>query len=98
MRNKLRADASLESVDIDRSVRMARGSDVEGIAWAATRPDAVMVSNEAPELAEVSLKDGRRLRTIKLPPTLAQTVRNQGLESLTYATDGKSLWTANERA
>ena len=98
MRIKLRPDASLESVDIDRSVRMAKGSDVEGIAWTASRPDAAMVSTEAPELVEVSLKDGRRLRTIKLPPTLAQTVRNQGLESLTYATDGKSLWTANERA
>jgi hypothetical protein len=98
LRVELGADASLESVAVERAVRMSKGSDFEGIAWAAARPDAVMVSTEAPELIEVSLKDGRRVRTIKLPPTLGQIVRNQGLESLTYSTDGKSLWTANERA
>jgi len=98
LRIVVRPDASLESVNIDRAVQMSKGSDCEGIAWTAARPDAVMVSTEAPELAEVSLIDGRRLRTITLPPTLARTVRNQGLESLTYSINGKSLWTANERA
>jgi hypothetical protein len=98
LRIKTRRDGSLESVAIDRTVPVPKGSDFEGIAWTSARPEAVTVSTEAPEIVEVSLKDGRRMRSIKLPPTLSQTVRNQGLESLTYSTDGKSLWTANERA
>ena len=98
LRIALRADGSLESVNVDRAVQMSKGSDCEGVAWTRARPDGIVVSTEAPELMEVSVKDGRRLRSIELPPTLAHTVKNQGLESLTYSVDGKSLWTANERA
>jgi hypothetical protein len=57
-----------------------------------------MVSTEAPEVVEVSLKDGRGQRAMKLPRVFEQIVRNQGLESLTYSADGNTLWTANERA
>ncbi len=98
LRLDTRPDGSLAAVAIDRTVQMKKGSDFEGVAWTASRPDAVMVSTETPEIVEVSLKDGRPLRSIKLPPTLVQTVRHQGLESLAYSTDGKGLWTANERA
>ena len=98
LRIKTRPDGELETVAMERTIPLPKGSDFEGIAWTSARPGAVMVSTEAPEIVEVSLKDGRRMRSVKLPPTLAQTVRNHGFESLTYSTDGKSLWTANERA
>ena len=99
LRIDTRPDGSLAAaVAIDRALQMRKGSDFEGVAWTSARPDAVVVSTELPELAEVSLKDGRRLRTIGLPATLSQVVRNQGLESLASSADGKQLWTANERA
>lgn len=98
LRIAMRDDSSIESVAVERTVQMRKGSDFEGIAFTPSRPDTVMVSTEAPEIIEVSLKDGRGQRTLKLPRVFQQIVRNQGLESLTYSTDGNTLWTANERA
>lgn len=91
-------DASIESVKIDRAIPMRKGSDYEGIAFAADRPDAVIVSTEAPEVVEVSLKDGRQVQAIPLPRIFQQVVKGQGLESLAYSADGNTLWAANERA
>ncbi|HEV2294555.1 MAG TPA: esterase-like activity of phytase family protein [Tepidisphaeraceae bacterium] len=98
LRIPTRDDASIESVTIDRTVQMRRGTDFEGIAFTSARPDAVMVSTESPGVVEVSLKDGRAKHSLELPRLFQQIVRNQGLESLTYSHDGQTLWTANERA
>jgi hypothetical protein len=98
LRIATRDDASIESVKIEDSLQMRRGSDCEGVAFTPVRPDTIMVSTEAPEVIEVSLKDGRGVRSVPLPNIFRQTVKNQGLESLAYSTDGKTLWTANERA
>ncbi len=91
-------DGAIESVRIDRTVQMRKGADFEGVAFTPDRPDTIMVSTEAPEVIEVSLHDGRALRTLALPRIFQQIVPNQGLESLTYTPDGQTLWTANERA
>lgn len=98
LRVAMRPDASIESVSIDRTVQMSKGADFEGIAFNATHPDTMMVSTEKPEVIEVSLKDGRVLRTLELPRIFDQIERNQGLESLTVSADSQTLWTANERA
>jgi hypothetical protein len=93
-----RDDGSIESVKIEDTIQMRRGSDFEGVAFSPTRPDTLIVSNETPEVVEVSLKDGRGVRSVPLPNLFRQIVKNQGLESLAYSADGKTLWTANERA
>jgi hypothetical protein len=92
------ADGSIESVAVDGEAQMRKGTDFEGVAFTPARPDTVMVSTEAPEVVEVSLKDGRGTRALPLPPIFRQVVQNQGLESLAYSADGEMLWTANERA
>ena len=93
------ADASIESVRIDQSIALRKGSDYEGIAFTPSRPDTVVVSTEAPEVVEVSLENGRGIRAVPLPRAFQQhIVRGQGLESLALSADGKTLWTANERA
>lgn len=91
-------DGAIESVKIDRTIPLRKGSDYEGIAFTSARPDAVMVSTESPEVVEVSVQDGRALRAIPLPRVFEQIVGGQGLESLAYSADGNTLWTANERA
>lgn len=91
-------NGSIESVKIDRELQMRKGSDFEGIAFTPSRPNTVMVSTEAPEVVEVSLKDGSRLDALRLPAPFQQIVRHQGLESLAYSADGQALWIANERA
>ena len=98
LRTVTRGDGSIESVKIEDSLQMRRGTDFEGVAFTPARPDTIMVSTEAPEVIEVSLKDGRGLRSVPLPNVFRQIVKNQGLESLTYSADGKTLWTASERA
>ena len=99
LRIATREDGSIESIAIDRTIRMRRGNDVEGVAFTPGRPGTVIVSTEAPELIEVSLADGRGQRALKLPRVFQQQiVRNQGLESVTYSADGQTVWTANERA
>lgn len=99
LRIATREDASIESVKIEDSLPMRRGSDYEGVAFAPTRPDTIMVSSETPEVIEVSLlRDGRAARSVPLPNVFRQIVKNHGLESLTFSPDGQTLWTANERA
>jgi len=93
-----RDDATIASVKLGEAVRLAKGSDIEGVAWTPSRPDMAMISTESPDVAEVSLQTGRRIAALRLPPPMEKIVQNQGLESLTYAADGKTLWTANERA
>jgi Esterase-like activity of phytase len=92
-------DGSIESVKIERAMPLPKGRDFEGVALSSLRPDAALVSTEEPQLLEVSLKDGRRLGTLPLPEVIRQRmVRHQGLESLACSTDGKTVWTATERA
>ena len=98
LRVTTRGDASIEKVDIDREVPIAKGRDFEGVAFAPARPDSVLVSTEKPALFEVSLRDGRVLRDIPVPTMFDQIVKNQGFESLAFSADGRTLWTANERA
>jgi hypothetical protein len=98
LRIQTRGDGAIDSVKIEEAIAMRRGSDFEGIAFTPARPDTIMVSTESPEIVEVSLKDGRGVRSVPLPNIFRQIVKNQGLESLAYSVDGKTLWTANERA
>jgi hypothetical protein len=99
MKVKLDSDGSIASATIESSVKIDKESDFEGVAFHASRPGRVMVSNdEVARVAEVNLADGKTLRELPMPAVFKTLVPNQGFESLTYSVDGKSLWTANERA
>jgi hypothetical protein len=56
LRIQTRADGSIESIKIEDTIPMRRGSDFEGIAFTPAQPDTIMVSTDAPEIVVVSLK------------------------------------------
>jgi hypothetical protein len=90
-------DGSIRSATVTGELRLPRKGDFEGIAYCAAR-GSVFVSDESPGISEFALADGRELRKIDIPSVFRQIVANQGFESLTLSPDGKTLWTANERA
>lgn len=97
---KLKADGSIESAGSTAFLPiMARLRDLEGIAFTNPKRDSVIVSDEtSPGLTEVSLSDGKLLQSLRVPALFKTFVPNKGFESCTMSPDGKSLWTANERA
>ena len=93
-----RADGSIERCEISKSDPLPARLDFEGIAF-SPGDDTVYVSDESPSITQHSLPPATQpIRRLALPEVFRNIVQNQGLESLTLSPDGKSLWTANERA
>jgi len=91
-------DGSIDSVTVVGHLRLGRKLDREGIAYDA-RGRRFFVSDESPAIAEHRADDGRFVRNLTVPEIFRRhTIANQGLESLTLSHDGRTLWTANERA
>jgi hypothetical protein len=97
---RIKADGSIASADSTAFLPISsRLRDLEGIAFTGARHDSVIVSDETgPGLTEVSLKTGKTLQFLPVPNLFRSFVANQGFESCTISPDGRSLWTANERA
>lgn len=94
----LNADGTISAVKQMGELRLGQKRDLEGIAYDRRR-ERFFASDESPGIMEHRAGDGRMLRRIEVPGVFRRhTVRNQGFESLTLSPDGKSLWTANERA
>jgi hypothetical protein len=84
-------------VEIARPMLLPRRGDFEGIALSATR-DTVFLSDESPGITQHVLLGLREIRKLPVPEIFKNIVGNSGFESLTISPDGKTLWTANERA
>jgi hypothetical protein len=96
---KLGADGSITSAKELAQVRVAERKDFEGIAYTGAAKDSILLSDENPAgITEYHLSDGKKLRAIDIPSVFKHAVRNAGFESLSLSPDGKTLWTANERA
>ena len=92
------ATGAVESATVSPGVRLARGVDLEGVAWEADRK-AVLVSDETgPAVREHDVATGVLLRTVSLPAVFAAQRRNLSLESVTVQAGGEAVWTANEEA
>src|SRR5437868_7439290 len=87
-------DATIKSAKITQMIDI-KVSDPEGIAL---RDENAIVANESPGLFEARLRDGEIMHELAVPQVMKNIVPNQGFESLTISPDGKTLWTANERA
>jgi hypothetical protein len=90
-------DGSIRSAKVIGELRLPSKRDYEGIAYVAAR-DSVFVSDESPGITEFALNDARELRRLDIPAVFKNIFPNQGFESLSLSPDGKTLWTANERA
>lgn len=79
--------------------------DYEGIAYTNPTRDSVFLSDEDAlgagdrvGIREVSLATGVELQSVAIPAVFANRRANFGFESLTRATTGNAMWTANEEA
>ena len=73
--------------------------DYEGVAFTnAARNSVFVVEERTPDLGEYSLATGQRIGTVALPAVYDYVRSNLGLESLTRAPDGRTMWMANEEA
>ena len=91
-------DAKIEGVEVQRPWLMKQRGDNEGVAL-SRGGDSLFISDESPAIGEYLLPGLRRTRALPVPEVFSRhIVPNQGLESLTISDDGKTLWTANERA
>jgi hypothetical protein len=98
MRIDVGEDGTIRSVKVEGELRLPRKMDLEGVAFDPRRR-SLLVSDESPGIAEYQTGDGRLLRRIDVPEVFRRhVVPNQGFESLALSPDGKTLWTANERA
>jgi hypothetical protein len=95
---KLAADGSIQSCKITGEVKLIQQKDFEGIAFTTPARNSVFLADESPAIAEYRLSDGRPIRLVDVPGVFRHVVANQGFESLSLSPDGKTLWTANERA
>lgn len=93
----LKRDASIDAIELQTPYRLGQRRDFEGVAMSGTR-DTLFISDESPAVGDFILPGMRRTRTLPLPEVFKHVVPNQGLESLTCSPDGRTLWTANERA
>jgi hypothetical protein len=74
-------------------------NDHEGVAFTNAARNSVFVAEErTPDLSEYSLATGNRVQSVELPAVYDNVRNNLGLESLTRAPDGRTMWTANEEA
>lgn len=97
LKMKIAADGSIASAVVESSVALPKDRrDLEGIAMASK--ESVFISSEAPAIFEARLSDGKIIRDLPVPPIMRGIAANYGFESLTISGDGKTLWTANERA
>jgi hypothetical protein len=100
---------AIESASVVAVIKLAAGSDLEGIAYNPKR-NTIFVSDEAgPVIREYYLKSdgthkaGDVAKTLSvpdggLPPVFAAIRPNLSLESLSSSANGSALWTANEEA
>ena len=87
-----RDDCSIRAVKVAGGITLSERHDYEGIAG------AYVSDEDTPAVRRLDVTSGRVTDTLPLPRAYKQIHRNQGLESLTISPDGKTLWTANERA
>ena len=95
---KLAADGSIQSCKILGEVKLIQQKDFEGIAFTSAARNSVFLADESPGITEYRLSDGRPIRLVDVPGVFRHVVANQGFESLSLSPNGKTLWTANERA
>lgn len=79
-------------------VTLAAGDDLEGLAYDAVTGTLLVSDESGPAIREHQLGDGALVQALTVPPIFAAHRPNLSLESLTLASDGASLWTANEEA
>ena len=94
------ADGRITGASVVRTLTLAEGSDLEGIAWCRPR-GTWFVSDEGQSpgggfIREHILPDGNQLRAIEIPPPMLNTRQNFGFESCSWGAG--ALWTANEEA
>jgi hypothetical protein len=93
-----RDDGSIASAEVVGEIRLGKKADREGIAYDA-RGRRFFISDESPAIIEHRAGDGGVVRSLEVPGIFRKHLApNQGFESLSLSPDGKTLWTANERA
>lgn len=94
------ANGRVTKASLARTLTLAAGFDLEGIAWCRPRGTCFVADEgDHPEggyLREHTLPDGKLVRTFAIPPPLLNDRPNFGLESCTWGAG--ALWTANEEA
>jgi 3-phytase len=90
-------DASLGTVVVPAVYPLPRQRDTEGIACHLGGGN-IFVADESPGIADYVHREYDRPKVLAVPELFKDIVNNQGFESLTISPDGKTLWTANERA
>jgi len=85
-------------VVVTNEVRLAGVVDGEGVAWDPLRKTVWVADEKGPHISEHDAKTGKRLSEIKMPPHFAFSRIGIGIESLTIAPDGLTMWTATEEA
>ena len=94
------AAGTIESASLGSPLRLATGSDHEGVAYSASR-GTVFVSDEDDDPAgsfirEFSLGNGALVTTLSIPPVLLNDRPGLGFESLSLGAG--ALWTTTEQA
>ena len=91
-------DGSIASVRVVSEVRLGKKTDREGIAH-DVRGRRLFISDESPAIIEHGAGDGAVVGSLEVPEIFRKHLApNQGFESLSLSPDGRTLWTANERA
>ncbi|MEO6434196.1 MAG: esterase-like activity of phytase family protein [Tepidisphaeraceae bacterium] len=94
-----RGDGSLERIKVVKSFPLPGLRDAEGIAALPKTQLMFVVDESTSDLRAYEFPlTQRRSRPLPMPEIFKTIVPNQGLESLTVSPDGKTFWTANERA
>lgn len=98
-------NVSFDAVGNVTNAALARGLtlpdklDFEGIAHTNAARNSVFLSDETGAgVREYNLATGARLQTLRIPAPFNQFRPSFGFESLTYRSDGREMWTANEEA
>mgnify|MGYP001016937968 CR=1 FL=1 len=95
---KINSDTgAIESAVVVSSLKLAEGTDLEGIALFDSK--SVLVSDETGSMIRnYSLTDGSVKSNLTMPSILSSVRANRSLESLAVNSTNKSIWTANEEA
>lgn len=92
-------DGTLQSAVAKSTLALSPGFDFEGIVFAGSVRNSVLVSEEStPAIREYSLSTGMQIQTVALPGVFSSARANFALESLTQSVGRTTLWTANEEA
>ncbi|MEZ6101053.1 MAG: esterase-like activity of phytase family protein [Pirellulaceae bacterium] len=93
------ADGTLLSAKVNQSVSLPPAWDGEAITFLGPDRSRLLVSDEtSPQLMEVDVGVGFTGKSVPLPAIYSNIRHNRGIESLSRAPGGHSIWTANEEA